>query len=132
MSFTQERGVDFMSTRGNLALKRATATAVDKIINCTNVMMYAYGTSGDLLELAPRKFDLSKVRFCNRGTFYVVDQNTENKLLQIDQQFAKMIVHPNYYGDGRNGQKIYKFSLDHENVVPISGNCGKNGDTVYR
>ncbi|MBR3270150.1 hypothetical protein IKG07_02800 [Candidatus Saccharibacteria bacterium] len=121
-----------MSTRGNLARKAVTATAVDKIINCTGILMYAYGTSGDLVELVPREFDLSKVRFCNRGVFYAVDESMEDQLLQIDRQFANIIVHPNFYGNGRDGESIYKFSLNKEGVIPITDHYGRNGDKVYR
>jgi len=120
-----------MSNRGIFA-KRAAATAVDKIINCTSIMMYAYGTSGDLVELAPREFDLSKVKFCNKGVYYVVDETTEDKLLQIDRHFADIIVHPNFYGNGRAGESLYKFSLNCEGIVPITGHYGRNGDKVYR
>lgn len=105
--------------------------AVDKIINCTETVMYVYGTSGMLLELAPREFDLSKVRLKNKGVLYVVDQDTEKQLLEIDEQFAEIIVHPNYVGVGRDGENIYKFSIDQENVVPITDRCGKSGDTFY-
>lgn len=105
--------------------------AVDKIINCTETVMYCYGTSGMLLELAPREFDLSKVKLKNKGVLYVVDQDTEKQLLEIDEQFAEIIVHPNYFGAGRDGENIYKFSIDRENVVPITDRCGKSGDTLY-
>lgn len=106
--------------------------AVDKIINCTETVMYVYGTSGMLLELTPREFDLSKVRLKNKGVLYVVDQDTEKQLLEIDEQFAEIIVHPNYFGVGRDGENIYKFSIDQENVVPITDRCGKSGGTFYR
>lgn len=106
------------------------ATAVDKIINCTEKQMYVYGTSGLLLELTPRVFDLSKVRLKNKGVLYVVDKYTEEKLLGIDQQFEKIIVHPNYIGVGRDGQEIYKFVVNQENVVPITDRCGKQGDVI--
>ncbi|MBQ3280594.1 hypothetical protein IJG92_02995 [Candidatus Saccharibacteria bacterium] len=107
------------------------AKAVDKIINCTDMPMYVYGTSGLLLELAPRVFDLSKVRLKNKGVLYVVDKYTEEKLLRIDRRFADIIVYPKYIGAGREGQKIYKFASDQENVVPISDRCGRRGDVIY-
>ena len=107
------------------------AKAVDKIINCTDTIMYCYGTSGMLLELAPRVLDLSKVRLKNKGVLYVVDHDTEDELIEIDKQFADIIAHPNYIGVGHNGQKIYKFKIDQENVVPITDRCGQSGDTFY-
>ena len=105
---------------------------VDKIINCTMRQMYVYGTSGLLLELTPRVFDLSKVRLKNKGVLYVVDKYTEDKLLRIDQKFAEVIVHPNYIGVGYDGQEIYEFAVNRENVVPITDRCGKQGDFIYR
>lgn len=107
------------------------AKVVDKIINCTTKQMYVYGTSGLLLELAPRIFDLSKVRLKNRGVLYIVDKNTEEELLKIDQKFAEIIAYPSYIGIGHDGQEIYKFSIDKENVVPISDRCGKQGDLIH-
>lgn len=105
--------------------------AVNKIINCTETVMYCYGTSGLLLELSPRVLDLSKVRLHNKGVLYVVNEDTENELLGIDEKFADIIVHPSYIGNGREGEDIYKFSLDKENVVPITDNCGTTGDILY-
>ena len=119
-------------TRGTLAKKLVTATAVDKIINCTSETMFVYGTSGVLIELPPREFDLSKVNFDGEGTFYILDKATEEKLVQMNEQFAKMIVRANYYGNGQRGESIYKFSLNKENVIPITDHYGRNGDRVYR
>ena len=107
------------------------AKVVDKIINCTDIPMYVYGTSGLLLELTPRVFDLSKVRLKNKGVLYVVDHATECELLGIDREFAEIIAYPNYVGIGREGQRIYKFKIDQENVVPISDRHGKQGEIIY-
>lgn len=107
-------------------------TMVDKIINCTNREMYVYGTSGTLLRLAPRELDLSRIRLHNSGVLYVVDKTTERQLLGIDRKFEKIIVHPSYYGNGLEGQDIYKFSRNDQPVVPITDRCGHNGDKVYR
>lgn len=105
--------------------------AVNKIINCTETVMHCYGTSGLLLELPPRVLDLSKVRLRNKGVLYVVNEDAENELLEIDEKFADIIVRPSYIGNGREGEDIYKFSLEKENVVPITDNCGATGDILY-
>lgn len=112
-------------------LNRVTRTAVDKIINCTPRPMYVYGTSGTLLELTPRVFDLSKVKMHEKGVLYVVDKDTENTLVNIDQKFSRRIVHADFLGNGHNHEEIYRFMLDQETVVPITEQYGKNGDTVY-
>lgn len=108
-----------------------TAKIVDRIINCTTRQMYVYGTSGLLVELTPRVFDLSKVKLKNKGVLYVVDKYMEDELLEIDKKFAEIIVHPSYIGVGRDGQKIYKFAINQENVVPITDRCGKQGEFIY-
>ena len=105
--------------------------AVDKIINCTETVMYVYGTSGMLLELTPRVLDLSKVRLKNKGVLYVIDHATECELLGIDRKFVDVIARPKYVGVGHNGQKIYKFRTTQDNVMPITDRCGKSGDTFY-
>lgn len=119
---------------GNSTFSKRTvscAKVVDKIINCTTKQMYVYGTSGLLLELTPRVFDLSKVRLKNKGVLYVVDKCIEEELLGIDRRFADIIAYPSYIGVGRDGQKIYKFASDQENVVPISDRCGRQGEVIY-
>ena len=112
-------------------LNRVAKTAVDKIINCTPRPMYVYGTSGTLLELAPREFDLSKVEMHKKGVFYVVDKATEDKLVNIDRKFSRRIVHADFLGNGHNHEEIYRFMLDQETVVPITEKYGKYGDKVY-
>lgn len=67
----------------------------------------------------------------NRGVLYVVDKYTEKELLKINQEFAEIIAHPNYVGVGRDGENIFKFKTDRENVVPITDRCGKCGDFIY-
>lgn len=121
-----------MGIVGSSLRKVIPAKAVDKIINCTDTVMYVYGTSGVLLKLAPRVLDLSKVRLHNKGIVYAVDGDTEDQLLQIDRKFASIIVHPNWYGNGKNHEDIYKFSQDRQPIIPITDNYGKSGDKIYR
>lgn len=118
---------------GNSTLfnREKTKTAVDKIINCTQMPMYVYGTSGTLLELTPRIFDLSKVKMQNKGVFYVVDEATEEALIGIDRKFSRKIVHPDFLGNGHNNEKIYRFILGTETLVPITEKYGRNGDVIH-
>jgi len=126
-----------MSTCGTLNLRvkqfqrPKVGTAVDKIINCTNRIMYAYGTSGTLIKLAPRELDMTRVRLGEESVLYVVDEETEEKLLGIDKKFEKKIAHPRFFGNGRNNEDIYKFAVGQNVVIPITENTCHFGDSIY-
>ena len=118
-------------TNGRVFQRKAVGTAVDKIINCTNKVMFVYGTSGTMLRLAPRELDMTKVRLFDKGVLYVVDEETEDKLLEIDKKFESKIATAKFFGNGRNNEEIYKFAVGQNNVVPISDHCCKFGDAIY-
>ncbi len=118
-------------TNGRVFQRKAVATAVDKIVNCTDKVMFTYGTSGTMLRLAPHELDMTKVRLFDKSVLYVVDEETEDKLLQVDAKFKSKIATARFFGNGRNNEDIYKFAVGQNAVVPITDQCCKFGDAIY-
>lgn len=112
---------------------------VSQVKNLTEREIWAYGTSGELIKIAPAEIQRSDDQLPppEEGVYYIVDLNSD-AAIRRDGRYRSHLLLAKYMGDGVNGQAIYNLLMaaneeGRMKVLPITERYGLPGEiVVYR
>ena len=113
---------------------------VGQVKNLTGKEIWAYGTSGELIKIAPaeiQRSDDGQLLPPEEGVYYIVDLASD-AAIRRDERYRSHLLLAKYMGDGLNGQAIYNLLMAASEegrlkVTPITEMNGRPGEiVVYR